>query len=479
MVGPELMEQKSASDASIFEERTDYQRGLGLVESVSIVIGRIIGSGIFRTPGPIMALVSCTSLFGLVWIIGGIVTIFHAVCYAELVAMMPRSGGPYVYLKTAYGPAVAFLRGWAMFFVSETGAIAAVALVFAEYCNEIWKIIFHSPFGHVAEIAIAVSIIWVLTAINLFGVFLSGVFQNVFSVAKVAAIGTIIGISFTAEGNFGHFADPFLPVHYSWATVLTVGAALRLSFFAFSGWEGATYVAEEVKNPRKNLPLSLLLGIGGVMLLYVGTNMAYLYQLPVGVIMESRGVAADAMKAAIGGAGGILISVAIMISAFGNVSTQVLVKARSWQVMARDGLFFDRLGILHSTYKTPNNALFAQAIWASVILLCMLCVYLIFDIRSGTSYETIIAFFSATGAIFNIMTIFSIFIFRKKYPDVRRPYRAWLYPYSIVIVLLLLSVYLVITLITAFIPSMLGLALTSSGMIYYYRKIKSLKGNAE
>lgn len=474
---PGRMEQPITSDTSVFEERTDYTRGLGLPESVSIVIGRIIGSGIFRTPGPIMALVSCTSLFWLVWIIGGIVTIFHAVCYAELVAMMPRSGGPYVYLKSAYGPPVAFLRGWAMFFVSETGAIAAVALVFAEYGNEIWKIFFNVPLEHTTEILIAVAIIWVLTAINLFGVFLSGMFQNIFSIAKISAIGVIIGISFTAEGSFGHFSNPFLPSQVSWETILAVGAALRLAFFAFSGWEGATYIAEEVKNPRRNLPLSLLFGIGGVMVLYIGTNMAYLYQLPVDTMMKSRGVAADAMKAAIGGVGGIMISAAIMLSAFGNVSTQILVKARSWQAMARDRLFFERLGQLHKTYKTPNNALIAQALWASVLLLAMLGVYLVFDIRSGTSYETIIAFFSATGAVFNIMTIYSIFIFRKKFPAAHRPYRAWLYPYSIIIVLILLTVYLIITMITAFVPSMLGFALTSTGMIYYYRKIRSLKGD--
>jgi basic amino acid/polyamine antiporter, APA family len=470
------MKQKSISDDPIFNEQTDYKRDLGLVESVSIVIGRIIGSGIFRTPGPIMALVSCTSLFGLVWIIGGIVTIFHAVCYAELVAMMPRSGGPYVYLKTAYGPVWAFLRGWAMFFVSETGAIAAVALVFAEYLNEVWKIFFYAPFSHIIEIIIALVIIWALTAINLFGVFISGVFQNIFSAVKIIAIGIIIGICFTAGGSISNFTSPFLPETYSWATVLAVGAALRLSFFTFSGWEGATYIAEEVKNPRRNLPLSLMLGITGVLVLYIGTNSAYIYQLPVSAMSESRGIAADALKAAIGGAGGILISAAVMISAFGNVSTQVMVKARSWQAMARDGLFFNKLGDLHVTYKAPNNALIAQAVWASVILLTLLFVYIFFNVRSDTSYETIIAFFSATGAIFNIMTIYSLFIFRKRYPHVRRPYRAWLYPFSVILVLILMIVYLIMTLITAFLPSLLGLALTSSGLIYYVWKKKSSRG---
>lgn len=464
------MKQRAVEDAIIFGEETNYRRDLGILEAVSIVVGRIIGSGIFRTPGPIMALVSCTSLFGLVWIIGGVVTVFHAVCYAELVAMMPRSGGPYVYIKAAYGPIWAFLRGWAMFFVSETGAIAAVALVFAEYLNEIWKIFFQVPLGHVTEILIALGIIWILTAINLFGVFVSGVFQNFFSFIKIIAIGVIIGVSFTAQGNPGNFVNPLLPESFSWATVLSVGAALRLAFFAFSGWEGATYIAEEVKNPRRTLPFSLLIGIAGVMVLYLGTNSAYLYQLPVNEMSASQGIAADAMKAAIGGAGGILISIAVMLSTFGNVSTQILVKARSWQAMARDGLFFNGLDRLHARYKTPNRALVAQALWASVLLAMLAGFYLVMDIPSGRSYETIIAYFSATGAIFNIMTIYSIFIFRKRYPDAPRPYRAWLYPISIVIVVILLVAYLLVTLITAFLPSIAGLLLTMTGLVYYFRK---------
>ena len=470
-----IINNTSESESFIFQEETDYKRDLGLVESTSIVIGRIIGSGIFRTPGPIMALASCTSLFALVWVIGGIATIFHAVCYAELVAMMPRTGGPYVYLKTAYGPIWAFLRGWAMFFVSETGSIAAVALVFAEYFNEIWKIFYHIPLGHVVEIIVAMVIIWILTIINLFGVLISGIFQNIFSSIKIIAIGLIIGVSFVSGGNLGNFSTPFLPDSFSWATVLAVGEALRLAFFAFSGWEGATYIAEEVKNPRRNLPLSLFLGIFGVMLLYIGTNAAYLFQLPVAAISRSHGIAADAMKAALGGAGGILISGAVMLSTFGNVSTQILCKARTWQAMSRDGLFIGQLSPLHGRFRTPNIALIAQAVWASLMLLALMIIYLVYNIKSNTSYEMIIAFFSATGTIFNLMTIFSIFIFRKRYPDVARPYKAWLYPFSIIAVLLLLVVYLIITLLTAPVPSLIGLVLTSTGLLYYYGKIKAGK----
>ncbi|MGV7928506.1 MAG: APC family permease [Spirochaetota bacterium] len=446
---------------SIFSEETELRRGLGFLETVSIVIGRIIGSGIFRTPGPIMALVGCTSLFALVWIIGGVITIFAAMCYAELVAMMPKSGGPYVFLRAAYPPVFTFLRGWAMFFVSETASIAAVALVFAEYSGALWSIILGTPMPGPAVIAVALFTIALLTAVNCFGVFLSGVVQDVFSFIKVAAIGAVIGICFTAQGSFSHFSTPFWPAEWNWGTVLAVGAALRYSFFAYSGWEGATYVAEEVRNPRKNLPLSLFIGIAGVLLLYAGANSAYLYQLPVDAVKESSWIAVDAMQAAIGGVGGALISIAVMVNTFGNVSTQILCKARTWQAMARDGLFFKKFAELHPKYKTPNYSMIFQGLWAGVLLL--------FAASAKHSYETIIDFFSFTGTVFNIMTVWSVVVLRKKYPDAARPYRAWLYPYSIIIVIAFYCAYMVVTLITAFVPSVLGILLTSTGLLYYYR----------
>jgi len=447
---------------SIFSEETELKRELGFLETVSIVIGRIIGSGIFRTPGPIMALVGCTSLFALSWIIAGLITIFAAMCYAELVAMIPRSGGPYVFLRAAYPPIFTFLRGWAMFFVSETASIAAVALVFAEYGAALWQIATGHPMPWTAVIALALSTIALLTAVNCFGVFLSGVVQDVFSFIKVAAIGAVIGICFTAQGSFSHFSAPLWPREWGWGTVLAVGAALRYSFFAFSGWEGATYVAEEVRNPRKNLPLSLFIGIAGVLLLYAGANSAYLYQLPVGAVKESSWIAVDAMKAAIGGIGGALISVAVMVNTFGNVSTQILCKARTWQAMARDGLFFRQFAKIHPKYKTPNYSMLFQGLWAAVLLL--------FAASARHSYETIIDFFSFTGTVFNIMTVWSVVVLRRKYPDAPRPYRAWLYPFGIIVVVAFYLAYMAVTLITAFVPSMLGVLLTSTGLLYYYRR---------
>lgn len=458
------MDTQCAGDTCLFTDETRMRRDLGLMETVSIVIGRIIGSGIFRTPAPIMALVLSTSLFGLVWILGGVVTILCAVCYAELVAMMPKSGGPYVYLKASYHPVIPFLRGWAMFFVSETGAIAAVALVFAEYFGALLSIALGIRLGTATLLAISLATVWLLTAINCFGVYLSGMVQNLFSAVKILAIGCIIAACFSGGGSISNYTTQLWPQEFNWSTFLTVGAALRYSFFAFSGWEGATYVAEEVKNPRRNLPLSLFLGIAGVLILYAGANAAYLYQLPVSAIAGSRWVATDAMVHAVGIAGGVLISAAVMMNTFGNVSTQILCKARTWQAMAEDGLFFRILAPVDGRFKTPNNALIGQAIWASVLLA--------FAATEKNSYEAIIDFFSANGTVFNILTLLTLVILRKKYPHAERPYRAWLYPYSLIVVVAIYAIFLIITLVTAFVPSLIGLGLTSSGLIYYAWKMR-------
>jgi APA family basic amino acid/polyamine antiporter len=455
----------SHQPTTAFSETTDLKRDLGLGAAVSIVVSRIIGSGIFRTPAPIMALVGCTSLFGFVWVLGGLVTVFGAVIYAELAAMMPRSGGPYEYLKIAYHPFWAFLRGWAMFFVSETAAIAAVALIFGEYLNALWVIVFGAPFDRVALFSVAFGTIWLLTFVNLFGVRFSGSVQKFFASIKIVAVGGIIGVAFTSwnTGNWGNFTNPLLPESFSGSTILAVGAALRYSFFAFSGWEGATYVAEEIENPRRNLPLSLFIGIAGVMVLYLGANAAYLFQLPPERIADSPWVATEAMKVAMGASGGILISVAVMLNTFGNVSTQILCKGRTWQAMARDGLFFAPFARLHPRYKTPNRALVGQGLWASVLLT--------FAILAENSYESLIDYFSATSTVFNIMVFASIFVLRRKFPDVQRPYRAWLYPWSLIVILVIYMAFLVITVMTAFLPSLIGLSLTATGTIYYYFQV--------
>jgi len=455
-----------------FSTDTELHRELGLKEALSIIVGRIIGSGIFRTPAPIMALVGCVSLFYGVWILGGIATILGAILYAELVAMLPRSGGPYAYLKVAYPPLWSFLRGWAMFFVSETGAIAAVAIVFSEYTLALLELTMGFQSDRTVELTLALGLIWILTWLNLYGVRLAGKMQDYLSLLKILALGLVIVAGFSRSGRLENLTGDFWPDKDFWASLTATFAALRYSFFAYSGWEGSTYVAEEVKNPRRNLPLALFAGISGILLLYLAANTAYLYQLGAQGLASSRQVAVDALQLALGSTGGILISLAIVFNTSGNVSAQIMVKSRTWYAMGRDGLFPRWLGELNH-HGVPARALLIQGFWASVLLLA-----------AGLAeniYNRIIDFFSFTSTIFNISTFAAVWILRRKYPDALRPYRAWGYPYTLWIVLLIQGAFLFFTLWTAFWPSMMGAALTLTGLIYYYwrkRKGEMITGAA-
>jgi basic amino acid/polyamine antiporter, APA family len=455
------MSTAKAQDGDLFSEKTEMVRSLGLTEALSILIGRIIGSGIFRTPASIMMLVGSVSMFFGAWVLGGIATLLGAFCYAEMVAMMPKSGGPYAFLKAAYPPVWAFLRGWAMFFVSETGAIAAVAVVFAEYGNSFYSLMTGTAFSRSVEVIIALFIVWALTFINCFGVAFSGRVQNLLSLLKLLALGSVIGICFVKGGNAAHFSQPFWPEHFSWASLLALGAAMRYVFFTFSGWEGATYVAEEVKNPRRNLPLSLILGVSGILVIYLAANGAYLFQLTPAEVGQSKWVAVTAVETAVGAIGGALVSLAVMLNTFGSVSSQILVKARSIYAMSRDGLFFDKLGTLHPRFRTPNAALLMQGVWATVLLGGAAF--------AAQAYEAIIDFFAFTSSVFNISTFIAVWLLRRKYPDAARPYRARGYPVTLIIVLIIQIWFCITTLITAFVPSVLGALLTSSGLIFYYR----------
>lgn len=241
--------------------------------------------------------------------------------------------------------------------------------------------------------------------------------------------------------------------------MIFVFTAMRYGFFAYSGWEGATYVAEEVKNPGKNLPLSLFAGIGTVIIIYLLINTAYINILGPSLMATSKVVASDAMTMSLGVAGTLLVGFAILLSTFGNVNTQILVKSRTWYAMARDKLFFNSLAKIHPIYKTPNKAMYAQAGWAIVLIA--------FSMLAKSAYEAIIDFFSFTSSVFNVLTFLAVYLLRKKYPDAIRPYKTWAYPYTLLIVLLIQLAFMFVTLYTALIPSLIGIILTSSGLLYY------------
>ncbi len=444
------------------ENKIKLKAQMGLFTTISVVINRIIGSGIFRTPAPIMLLTASLIPFYSVWIIGGIATLLSALCYAEMVAMMPASGGPYVYLKKAYPPIIPFLRGWAMFFVNETGSIVAVTIFFSENLLH-----FFPEFqGGVGQAIVSLFVIWFLSFLNARGLQMSAFFQNFFSLIKllVLLIIIVVGIyhfdSATFIGSGAFFSD----TKFNWITILAIGQALRYGFFAYSGWEGATYVAEEVKNPERNLPLSIFIGIGLVMVIYMLVNTAYLGILGTEQLALSKSAAVTAMQKVFGTGGALFIAIAIMISTFTNVNTQIFCKTRTWFAMSRDGMFFEKLKYLHPKYLTPNNATWLQAVWASVLLL--------FATSSENAYESIIDYFAFTSGVFNTLTFAALWVLRIKMPKANRPYKAWGFPYTLIIVLAIQVFFMVTTLITSFTASLFGIALTCTGLIYYFMVVK-------
>ncbi len=442
---------------------TPLARDLGPVEALSLIVGRIIGSGIFRTPGPIMALTVSAPLFFGVWAIAGAATLLGALCYAELVAMLPRSGGPYAYLRAAYPPWWAFLRGWAMFFVSETASIAAVALVFAEYGRALWGATGGGGWPRGLETAVAVGAVWALTGVNVLGVRAGGAVQNLLTLLKLGALGAVAAVCLTKAPGAGAAAGPAAAAPTGWGALLAAGAAMRYAFFAFSGWEGATYVAEEVREPARNLPRSLLWGIGVVFATYVLVNFAYLRQLGPGGMAASKQVAADALRLAAGPSGAALVALAVVLSTFGNVNAQVLVKARTWHAMARDGLFPAPLGRVHPVRRTPVGALVAQGIWATVLLGAAGL--------AGRAYESVVDFFAFTSAVFNISTFGAVWVLRRRHPEWPRPFRVPGWPWTLLAVLAVQVWFMVSTAITAPVPSLLGTLLTLAGLLWYRLRV--------
>lgn len=445
-----------------------YQAGLGWTEAFSIIIGRIIGSGIFRTPASVMLAVSGgLGPFFVVWILGGLLTFLSALLYSEMVAMLPKNGGPYVYLRAAFPPIISFLRGWAMFFVSETASIVVVSIVFAEYSSRVIVIAGLSDPGLVFRGLLALSTIWSLTGANMLGVRFSGLFQDVLSFVKIASLAAVIVVGTVFDPQPSHFAASWWPDQPVIETILGMAMALRYVLFSYSGWEGATYVAEEVKNPAKNLPLSLFAGIGMVMLLYISANVAYVLQLSPAELIGSPSVAAVALERAAGNIGGLLISLAVVANTFGNVNSQIFTKSRTWQAMARDGLFFRILAPL-SRSGVPTMSLLFQGLWATALLLLALTADHFKAEGEKSAYDRVIDFFSFTSAVFNFLTFYAVLRLRQLLPDKHRPFRTPAFPLVFAAVMLIQTAFAVFTFITSPWASLAGLALTTTGLVYWH-----------
>jgi len=453
-----IQEKPSSSEAELV-------KGLGLFDATMIVVGSMIGSGIFLVSADIVHQVQSPGLLLVVWVVAGVMTVICALSYGELAAAMPHAGGQYVYLRESLGPLFGFLYGWTMLLVIQTATIAAVAIAFAKFTAVIvpwfsasawiWKIGTFGPwqlwFGSLGpynvglnhQNLLAILSIVFLTWVNTLGIRTGKIIQNIFTVAKAGslAILVLLGFWFSTQAakaaNFTNFwrnsglslMHPYPPDAPTWmiGTLTLVGVAMVGSLFAMDAWNNVTFTAAEVKNPSRNLPLSLALGTGLVIFLYTLANIAYLRVLPIsgdpqGTTVLSRGIeyAADGrvatavMQQIFGPAGAVVMALAIVVSAFGCNNGLILSGARIYYAMAKDRLFFQSVGNVNRN-RAPGLALLIQCIWASILCL------------SGT-YGQLLDFLIFAVVLFYILTLLGLFLLRWKRPEMNRPYRAFGYP---------------------------------------------------
>ena len=458
------MNSATPTPAPNTSQAPELVKGLGLTSATTLVMGSMIGSGIFIVSAGIARQVDSPALLIGAWLLTGFLTITAALAYGELAAMMPRAGGQYVYLRESLGPLWGFLYGWTLFLVIQTGTIAAVGVAFGKFAGFFFKSVSadnwigyhaHVPAYHLGPMVLGdmnvglntqnllgIIIILILTLVNVFGIRTGAVIQNIFTISKVSAlvglvlVGIFVGRQPQAIAeNFGHFWHNagWGTLHEiqqgMWVGTLTVLCVAQVgSLFSADAWNNVTFTAGEVKNPSRNLPLSLALGTGTVIALYVAVNFIYLSVLPLhgdpnGATVLARGIqyATDervgtaAMFQMFGQAGAALMAVAILLSTFGCNNGLILAGARVYYAMAKDGLFFRPASKIHPKYKTPAIALLIQAFWT-----CLLCL-------SGT-YGQLLDYIIFAVLVFYILTIVGLFVLRRTRPAAERPYRAWGYP---------------------------------------------------
>lgn len=430
------------------------KRSLSLFDMTMIAIGSSIGSGIFLTPALIAhQLDSPLWILGL-WLIGGVMALCGALTYAELGAMLPRAGGVYGFLTEAYGGLAGFLYGWAYFLVVNTGALGALAVAFSTYFG------YFVPLTPNGQLAVAITGIILVTIINVLGVKAGGVFSDIFTVLKLAGIAILIAAGFGWGSSAStNFLAPLSKSGGELSSALTIAFVSVL--WSYGGWQHATFTSAEAKNPQQTVPRALILGASVVALVYVATNVAYMFLLSPSQIGNSPRVAADALSAVMGPIGGTIISLTIFVSTFGTTGIYTLTAPRIYYAMANDGVFFRKVAEVHPRFQTPMFAILSQSVWAIILLLFW-----------GT-YEKLISYVVFTDWIFFALAAYSVFVLRKKQPLATRPYRTLGYPLTPILFIAIAVWFVITTLVERPAESWAGLGFLALGVpVYYFWKRK-------
>lgn len=429
--------------------RRELPRVLGLTSVVGILVGTVIGSGIFVAPNRIAELVGSPQLILAVWVVGGVLSFFGALAFAELGAAYPQAGGMYVYLREAYGRFIAFLFGWTLFLVIDAGAIATLAVAFSS--RYLPYFITLTP---LASKLVALALISTLVVVNILGVRRGAALQNVLMFIKFAAIASVsLAVFALVRGNPVHFAEP-PPGPITGTLIGNFGAALVLVLWSYKGWEAVSFSTGEIRHPERNVPIGLLAGIAVAILLYLSTNLAYLYVFPASAIATSSRIAADTMNVAIGPLGATIIAAVILLSITGAANGIILTAPRVFFAMARDGVFFKRFADLHPTLLTPHMSIAATGAWAAVLSV------------TGT-FEQLATYVIFGQWIFFGLTVGAVMVLRRTRPNLARPYRTWGYPLTPIVFILAALYISASTLITQPLNAIAGLGIMLLGAPAY------------
>jgi basic amino acid/polyamine antiporter, APA family len=449
-------------------------RGLGLLDSVLLLASGIIGSSIFLTAKDIAGPLPHPLLFLGVWVLGGIISLFGCVAFAELGSMFPESGGQYVYLREAYGDLVAFLYGWMLFSVANGGSIAALCVAAAAYSGQVFPVVSQD---HVVIALAGVTItrahlfalllIVFVTYVNVVGLRWGALLQNLSTWTKFSAMAAFVLLGFAiGKGDWSHFsahgAGVTMGLHPT-QLISAMGIALIAVFWAYDGWVYITWVAGEVKEPRRNVPLSMVLGVLAVGAIYVAMNFTYLYALPLDQIAQHETIAHAAAAALFSPRAAVWLSLMIAISCFSAAATCTLSGARVYLAMAQDGVFFKRMAEIHPRWRTPAFSLIGQGVWAAILTI------------SGR-YDQLYTYVIYGMVLSYTLTVIGMFLLRWKRPDLPRPYRCTGYPWLPAIYVLVGAAWTLNTIITRPAEAFWGTAIVLIGVPgYLYWKSSAKK----
>ena len=424
-------------------------KALTLTDAILLLVGGVIGSGIFLTAGQIAASVKRVDAFILIWVAGGLISLLACLSVAELGGMFPTSGSQFVFLREAYGELPAFLYGWITVAAGQTGAAAAIAVGFATYLASLLPALV--PYTK----AVAIAAIALVTVINIFGVKQGSVLVNIATWAKYAGMAALVVFGFAlGKGSTSHFSQRLPDAPAGSQLAMAFGLAMISVLFAYEGWSYVTWVAGEMKNGARDVPRALIIGISAVIVIYLLMNAVYVYALPLNSITGSKAIVREAGAALFSPRVGAALAAMVVVSTFGALSSAILATARLAYAMARDGVLFPALAYVHPRYQTPVTSLVALAAWAAVLTL------------SGT-FGQLLTFTIFMMILGYIASVGALFVLRRKLPDHPRPYRCIGYPFVPALYMLIAGAWVINTLVSLPRESLSGLVIATIGVPFY------------